>query len=106
MEIKRGQKVLALCQKGNMRSVALAFLLKKEYKADALAAGLVTSSFDTINMLCQWADLVVVTDKKLFPLVPPGYKEKLLLWDVGTDRWFKGFSDDLLSKFRGYISNA
>ena len=106
MEIKRGQKILALCQKGNMRSVALAFLLKKKHGADAIAAGLVTSSPDTIGMLCIWADLVVVTDKKLMPLVPPGYEEKLLLWDVGTDRWFKGFDEGLLNKYKEYISNA
>lgn len=105
MEIKRGQKILALCQKGNSRSVALAFILKK-FGADSLAAGLKTSAPETIDMLCQWASLIIVTDKKLMPLVPSGYDEKVKLWDVGSDRWFKGFDQSLLNKYKEYMSNA
>jgi predicted protein tyrosine phosphatase len=103
MIVKRGQKILALCQKGNSRSVALAFLFKKR-GADALSAGLVTSSKETINMLCQWAELVIVTDEKLVSLMPVGHEEKLKIWNVGTDKWFRGFKQDLLDKYEEFIS--
>jgi hypothetical protein len=104
MEVKRRQKILALCQKGNSRSVALAFILKKR-GADALAAGLVTSSPETILMLCQWAELIIVTDSRLLPLLPSGQEDKLKIFDVGSDVYFKGFKSELLNKYEEYLIN-
>jgi hypothetical protein len=91
-----------LCQKGNSRSVALAYIFKRR-GIDALAAGLKTSSPETIEMLCAWADRIILTTKRYIALVPKAHYGKMLIWHVGTDIWFKGFDEDLINKFKEYM---
>lgn len=55
------QKVLALCKHGITRSGAAVKVLKnRQNEADALCAGLLSNSKETIEMLCKWADIVYV----------------------------------------------
>jgi hypothetical protein len=96
-------KVLCLCQKGNSRSVALAFLLKKEYHLDTLSAGLVTSSSETLDMLFQWCDVMILTSRRYLHLIPDKYRDKLKVWHVGTDRFFRGFEPELLDMFHTFL---
>ena len=96
-------RILCVCQKGNMRSVALAWLLKKEYEMDALAMGVQTSSITTKNMLYQWADIIILTSNRYKKEIPREHRDKLKIWHVGTDKWFKGHPDDLVDMFRGFI---
>ena len=98
-------KVLCVCEHGNSRSVALAYLLKRRGH-DALAMGLRTASAETQAMLCQWADCVVLTDRTLLDLLPSGViRDKLKLYDVGADTYFKGYSRELLRQFYKYLDN-
>jgi hypothetical protein len=97
-------KVLCICQKGNMRSVALAHILKTEHKLDAIAMGICTSSPDTQKMLFEWCDVMILTSKRYIELIPLEYRRKLKVWHVGTDRWFNGYPSDLTEKFREFIS--
>ena len=100
----RGKKVLAVCQKGNSRSVTLAYYLKRERKADAIAIGIEVTKPETFDMLCNWSDLIMLTDTRLDrPALDP-YRHKLIHVDVGTDIWFKGFDKGLLQKFRDYLA--
>ena len=96
-------RILCLCQQGNSRSVALAFLLKRHYHADALAAGLVTASKETLDMLYDWAEHIIVTDKELVAMVPENVQGKLHLWDVGTDIWFRRPARSLTRKLYDYM---
>lgn len=51
-------KILCICKGGNVRSVALAQLLKNR-GYDALAVGAQDNSQETLKMLEKWADKIV-----------------------------------------------
>ena len=96
-------KIVVLCQKGNMRSVALAWCLKKHLKHEAIATGFTVTSRRTRKMLYEWSDVIICVAGRYSHWVPEEYKHKLKIWDVGTDKWFKGFPNDLMSLYAGYI---
>ena len=98
-------KVLCTCENGNSRSVALAYILKRQYGFDALAMGLHVSMPQTKDMLFDWADQVVLTDATLIGEIPNRVLGKLKIYDVGEDRYFKGFKRELLDQFRQYLEN-
>src|SRR2546430_9804598 len=92
-------KVLAVCAYGNVRSVCLARQLKDWYFQDALAAGLVANSAETLLMLFHWADAILLTDTSLNPsnYVHCDYgKGKMRDFDVGMDRWGIPTDDELV----------
>lgn len=101
-----GKRVLCVCQKGNSRSVALAWLLKKKYHADALACGVDAQAVGTVRLLCEWVEIVILTAgryQNYLLLIAPECESKLLVWDVGHEKWFKGFSDDLIQRYFKFI---
>ena len=101
-ELKKlqGKKVLTVCIQGVSRSVALMWMLKNFYGIDALAVGIKANSLETIQMLFDWADVVIITTKEIgYDELPDEYKKKILLWDVGGDRYFMGYHPDLIKQF-------
>lgn len=100
-----GQKILCLCSHGNSRSVALAYLLKEQHY-EAIALGINVSSELTIKMLAEWADHIILTVASLEVALlakVPGVVNKLLIWDVGEDVFFRGFDGKLLRFYRDQI---
>src|ERR1039458_813788 len=83
-------KVLTICGYGNVRSVCLARQLKDWYDQEALASGLVANSPETLLMLFDWADIILVTDTSLViqNYVPNDVApEKFHDFNVGKDVW-------------------
>ena len=80
-------KVLCVCQGGNTRSVAMAYVLKKNYKIDALSCGYRDNSVTTLKMLFDWSDLIIAMDNRILRHIPVEHSIKTKLCDVGTDRW-------------------
>lgn len=80
-------KALCICQGGNVRSVAMATELKQRYHIDALAAGYVKNSGDTMTMLFHWADVIVVMKDEYREQVPTNLHVKLRVADVGDDTY-------------------
>ena len=95
--------ILCVCQRGNSRSVALAYIFKDVYGQDALAMGISAASDDTKSMLYEWADIIILVDQKYEDEIPAEYKKKLQIWDVGSDKYFLGFHPELLELYRKYI---
>jgi predicted protein tyrosine phosphatase len=93
-------KVLCLCHGGNVRSVALAFVLKHEHGHEAIAAGQWTCSPKTMHMLCKWADKIVVMQPQIAECVPPPFRAKTVCVDVGPDRFGVYIHPDLLEMVR------
>ena len=83
-------KILILCNHGNVRSVALKYLIQRLYDHDVLAAGVEENSQLTLNMLQGWADKVITLTKEAHNLVPNS-----IFIDVGKDIWFNPFAQDL-----------
>lgn len=89
-------KILTMCAGGNVRSVGLKYLLKYKYGHEALACGQDANSPATIDMLCNWADYVIVVTDEYKKFVPPQYKDKLLCYEIGEDRFGYAFHPELL----------
>ena len=89
-------KVLVCCEGGNVRSVTVGFLLKYKYGIDTIAVGLGGNSKETINMLCEWADNIMVVEKEMKQRVHEKYHNKLLVLDIGPDRWGMSLHPELL----------
>ena len=91
-------KILCVCEHGNTRSVALAYLIKTIYKHEALACGMKNMSDETRQMLFAWADKIIfLTDN------PPGGLEtfenkKALYLGVGKDVWFNPKDQELIHR--------
>ena len=98
-------KIVILCQKGNMRSVSLAWYLKKYLKHEAIATGFTVTRRSTRKMLFGWSDMIICVAGRYSHWVPEKYRYKLKVWDVGTDRWFKGYPKDLIDIFKRYIKD-
>lgn len=96
-------KILCICERGNSRSVALAYLLKDGLNQDAIAMGIHTAGDDTKEMLYQWAESIILVDKRLEEEIPEQYHHKMVIWDVGPDRYFLGFHPDLLNQYQVFI---
>ena len=97
-------KIVVMCQQGNSRSVALAYLLK-EMKHEAIAIGVLSTSRNTRKMFYDWADLIilVINEKRYKHWIPKEYHSKVKVWDVGPDIFFKGYSEDLLQIFKNHL---
>jgi hypothetical protein len=80
-------KILAVCQGGNSRSVAMARVLKTYYHHDALSSGYRDNSPETMKMLYEWSELIILMAEKYMEHVPEEYRHKVRVCDLPTDRW-------------------
>ena len=97
-------RILCLCERGNSRSVALAWILKDHMGHNAIASGMRSMDDGTKKMLYEWADRIILVDKSFENEIPEEYKSKLKVWDVGPDRFFRGFEQSLLDTYVKYIN--
>lgn len=101
-------RVLCVCEHGNIRSVALAYLIKTIYKHEVIAAGYKNLSEESLQGLMQWADVTLALNNEGYEKLreigakvqPPLDKHtKLLgLLDVGEDIWHDPFAQALQHK--------
>lgn len=89
------KKFLCVCEGGNVRSVSMAFALKEQGQ-DALAIGWRFISPGTLNMLCKWADYIIVMQPMFTIHIPPEFQVKVRTYDVGEDNYGNPFHDQLL----------
>lgn len=101
------KKILVICARGNSRSVALAYVFKDYLQQDAIAIGIEAANKDTKQMLFKWAEKIILVagefEEKLRKEIPKKYIDKLLIWNVGGDRFFRGFEPELLEIYKDYI---
>lgn len=92
-----------MCQGGNSRSVALGYVLKYELGIDALACSWEKNTPETRDMLCRWADRIIVMQSMFVDKVPLEFYEKVTVYDVGEDRWFNSLHPELLGICQGMV---
>jgi hypothetical protein len=80
-------KYLVVCDGGNVRSHALAFILKYHYNQEAIAAGRIHLSPATMHLLSEWADKIILMQPHMDESIPRVFHDKIIVKDVGTDRW-------------------
>lgn len=98
-------KILTMCQVGTSRSVALGYVLKYKFGIDTIACGWGANSPETINMLCKWADRIIVVQSQFVQYLPAEFHTKVSVYDVGEDRWSSSTHPELLKIFEGMVDN-
>lgn len=88
-------KYLCVCEGGNVRSVTLAYILKDERGLEALAMGWKPNSDETKQMLYEWADTIIVMQAAFEDKIPQEYRGKVIVCDVGPDRWGRSLDPGL-----------
>jgi hypothetical protein len=92
-------RILCLCSAGAKRSNYLAFLLKG-LGYDSLAAGVDMNSPETVEFLCNWADVVVVVQPELLSKLPAVGWGKLDPATIGPDVWVDTTPPELIQLSR------
>jgi hypothetical protein len=94
-----GMKYLCVCQRGNSRSVSMAYVLKDTLgQSDVLACGIETTSRETFEMLGIWADkIIVAADESVHKRMPDKFLYKVVWFDIGPDVWGNPMNEQLLS---------
>lgn len=90
--------ILCVCAHGNNRSVTMAHILKYVENFETLTAGLEYHTPETLKMLFEWADVIVVPDRNLLDYIPQVHKEKVKFYDIGEDVYPRPFNDQLYKK--------
>jgi len=73
----------------------LAYILKYERGLDALACGWEPNTSETKEMLYNWADKIIVMEAGFVNKIPETHRSKVLVCDVGPDRWGHSMDSDL-----------
>ena len=97
-------KILVACHAGICRSNAMARELKR-YGDDVIVAGLGYNAPETIHMLTEWADKIVVLQSELVDLVPADSREKVVVGDVGPDVWQDPSNLDLVARVKVIVDS-
>ncbi len=93
-------KILTVCNGGNCRSVTLASMIKQE-GVEAISIGVRTSTKETVKLLADWADkIIVVADGQVMKRFPNGYAYKLIYMDIGKDKWEQAMHPQLVNKIK------
>lgn len=99
--VRREKKILVLCQGGQVRSVTIAGILKYDFGFDALAGSLEKNTPETLTMLCEWADQIIVVEDKLLEQMKIEYTKhmhKTRLFPLGPDVWRMSRHPELIDR--------
>lgn len=100
-------KILTLCKRGDHRSVCMASVLRNERKyRDVISAGVYTFSQETLAMLYDWADKIIVVDGEIGDKVHPEFQDKVLMMDLGPDPYGPNFHEGFKTASRDYLDQA
>jgi hypothetical protein len=91
-------KILTVCEEGLNRSVAARWLLQHQGH-EVIPIGLNRTTPDTLHMLFDWADRIILLDMRLVIHAPPA---KLIVWDVGPDHYEHHYHPDLVRQLRQF----
>ena len=81
-------KIVTMCRQGLCRSVALADVLKLHFEpVDVIPIGHFGNTKETIMMLSDWADFIIVMEEHYRRYVDDENKHKTLICDVGPDTY-------------------
>lgn len=91
-------KILCVCNEGNVRSVAMAYVLKYQGH-DAIAIGIYRISPESLKVFCDWADKVYLAEPYDNELIPD---DKRVLTELGPDVWGYEKIQDLIRLLKTY----
>jgi len=81
-------KIVTMCDRGLTRSVGLADVLKRHFEpTDVIPIGCLENTKETLVMLFEWADKIVIMRGRMIESVPAEYHYKTLVCEVGEDTY-------------------
>jgi hypothetical protein len=80
-------RFLCVCDGGNVRSQALAYVLHDLEGQEAIAVGRIRVSKETMEYMCNWADRIVIMQPHMIESIPDISHDKVVCCDVGVDRF-------------------
>ncbi len=96
--------ILIMCIRGDHRSVCMASELRNAKKQrDVITCGAYTFSQETLVMLYDWADKIIVVDPKVQEAVHPEYRDKMIVLDMGDDPWGPNFNPIFIGRAHALI---
>lgn len=95
-------KFLCVCDGGNVRSHALAYILHDFRHQEAIAIGRWNVSSTTMQYMCDWADRIVIMQSHMIEHIPQNAIDKTVCCDVGMDTFGIHIHPELL----GYAKQA
>lgn len=94
--------ILTVCERGNVRSVTLATILKDQYMIDdVIPVGVKTTSPELFTTLAGWAETIFqVGTIHGVEKLPLSYvdEQKLIHLDIGLDGWRTAMHPELVTK--------
>ncbi|HXJ31083.1 MAG TPA: hypothetical protein VNG35_10595 [Gemmatimonadales bacterium] len=100
-------RIVTVCEYGLNRSVTAKWLLQFR-DHEVIPAGVKNLSEDTLDMLFDWAELVILLDARyhsvLMDLTVPA--DKILVWDVGPDRFDHHHNRELIGLLREHAART
>lgn len=97
-------RVVCMCQRGNCRSAGLAYYLKDRLDIDAVAIGWHSNGPDLQRFLFAWADAIIVMEPNMREKIPAAYHAKLMVCDVGPDRYGNSHNPELQKLCHEFVS--
>lgn len=91
-------RYLCVCQYGHSRSVAMVRALH-HLQLQAVACGWMTAPA-ALPTLCQWANSIVVLEASFVAHIPQEYRDRVVVCDVGRDRWSNPYHPELTALCR------
>jgi hypothetical protein len=96
-------KILCCCEGGNTRSVTLATLLKYRFRDpsrsagyDVLTCSLGKNDSETLDMLFEWADRILVVEPDMVKEIPEKHHVATRVIPLGRDIWGMSMHPELV----------
>lgn len=104
-------RVLVCCAAGRVRSVTMAWCLKRRYpRVETLVCGIASTtdgnSPATIEALAAWAERIVLVEKAHIEKIPAAFREKVRVLELGPDIWARPWHEDLVRKCEALIAQG
>jgi galactitol-specific phosphotransferase system IIB component len=88
------KKILCICRHGFSRSVATKMCLNERGYFNVIAVGKQNTDLKTLDMLCKWADIILLAKFKHGDFILDDKKiEKH--FSIGEDVWFNPYNKEL-----------
>jgi len=102
----KNTKILTICQKGVCRSVGTRYRLCRRGFTNVISIGARNTSATTLNMLCGWADKILLAHPRFSDIVPADCVHKVdTNFSIGTDKWYNAQHRDLQNLLRKKLSH-
>lgn len=88
-------KILCICNQGNSRSVGVRRRLNRRGYTNVIAIGGANTSEETMNMLCNWADVILLAKPTHSRFVLVGSEKIHPEFTIGEDNWNNPMHEEL-----------